>query len=297
MEYFYDYDMLMDEEVLQLLQKYLPAILTGLLVFAMVALALSILFYVFNALGFYTVAKRRGIREPWLAWIPIANLWVMGCISDQYQYVVKGKVTNRRKILLGLSIGSFAVSMVMSVITNTAALLGGSGDGFSGAVIISLLSTLLSWGISITATVFQYIALYDYYSSCCPRHNVLFLVLGIFFGFLTPFFVFFNRKKDEGMPPRKPAPEDAANTAYDAQPRQEAPEARAQQPEQTELPLLSEPAAQPEIASEPEIPAAPEMNFEYGKQEKTDEFADFGTPAAPDITQSWDAFDEDAFEN
>lgn len=288
-----DYEMMMDDEMLQMVEQYLPAVLTGILVFALVALALSILFYVFNALGFYTVAKRRGIREPWLAWIPVANLWVMGCISDQYQYVVKGKVTNRRKILLGLSIGSFAVSMVMSMISNTAALVDGSGDAVSSVIIISLLSTLLSWGISITAKVFEYIALYDYYSSCCPRNNVLFLVLGIFFGFLQPFFVFFNRKKDEGMPPRKPAPEDAANTAYDAQPRQEAPEARAQQPVQTELPVLSAPSAQPEESVDPEIPAAPEMNFEYGKQEETDEFADFGTPEAPDITQSWDVFGEE----
>ncbi len=34
---------------------------------------LTVAGYILSSLGFYTLAKRRGIRHPWLSWIPVAN--------------------------------------------------------------------------------------------------------------------------------------------------------------------------------------------------------------------------------
>ena len=58
----------------------------------------------------------------------------------------------------------------------------------------------------IAVLVIRYIAMYDLYTSCTPQNNVLFLVLSIFFSVTEPFFVFFIRNKDEGMPPRRQQP-------------------------------------------------------------------------------------------
>lgn len=38
--------------------------------------------FVFTAVALYTLAKNRGIRHPWLAWIPVANVWILGSLSD-----------------------------------------------------------------------------------------------------------------------------------------------------------------------------------------------------------------------
>ena len=46
-------------------------------------------------------------------------------------------------------------------------------------------------------------ALYDVYRSMDPNNAVLYLVLSILFRPTEPFFLFFNREKDLGMPPRK----------------------------------------------------------------------------------------------
>ena len=62
-------------------------------------------------------------------------------------------------------------------------------------------------GLAIAVIVVRYIAMYDLYTSCNPQNNVLFLVLSIFFSVTEPFFVFFNRKKDGGMPPRRQQPQ------------------------------------------------------------------------------------------
>jgi len=58
-------------------------------------------------------------------------------------------------------------------------------------------------GVTIAYTIIRYMALYDVYNSLDPKNSVMYLVLGILFGVTEPFFLFFNRNKDEGMPPRK----------------------------------------------------------------------------------------------
>ena len=182
----------------------------GIVGFALIVVGLVLLIgYIFQSIALYSMAKNRGIQNPWLAWLPIGNYWIAGSLADQYQYVVNDKVVNRRKILLILSIaGALVASLVSSVATGSLtltlsknaehfAMLGATGD---------LLSLLFS-GLEIATFVFWQICLYDIYSSCNPRHNVLFLVLGIIFGVTIPYFLFFNRKKELGMPPRKPVDE------------------------------------------------------------------------------------------
>ena len=50
----------------------------------------------------------------------------------------------------------------------------------------------------------DYIALYKVYKSCTPKNATLYLVLSIVVSVTQPFFVFFSRNKDEGMPPAQP---------------------------------------------------------------------------------------------
>lgn len=169
----------------------------------------SVAVYILHSLSLYTIAGRRGIRHNWLAWLPLGNLWIMGSISDQYRYVAKGEIKNRRKLLLGLSIGLVAVyvgwvfSMMMSIILSE-----GLGTGAAAAVVGAILGALALSALAIILTVFQYITYYDLFKSCDANNAVLYLVLSIIFPVTLPFFVFACRKKDQGMPPRKqPAPQ------------------------------------------------------------------------------------------
>lgn len=176
---------------------------------------LSILSYVLTALALYTLASRRGIRKPWLAWIPVVNVWILGSLSDQYRYVVRGEVRSKRKWLLGLGIaeavlvaamvgmlGSIFVSAVIATMQNMpeSYLM----DMLMGRAVTLVLLVLPMLGVSIATMVLYFMALYDIYTSCDPQNNVLFLVLSIFFGITRPFFLFCSREKDLGMPPRRP---------------------------------------------------------------------------------------------
>lgn len=177
------------------------------LVFYLLMFAYAIITYVLMALGMHSIAKRRGIRHPWLSWLPLGDLWILGSISDQYQYVAKGKVRSRRKVLLGLAIAGMCLLFLMMIglIVGTVGMIAseaGSEAVFGIVLAAALLQYVAIFVLAIISVVFQYIALYDLYASCNPDNAVLFLVLSIFLG-IAPFFVFFNRGKDLGMPPRK----------------------------------------------------------------------------------------------
>lgn len=163
------------------------------------ASALSMVSYVLHSLGLYTIAERRGIRHSWLAWIPLGNIWMLGSISDQYQYIAKGKIKNRRKVMLGLSIGLVVVYLIWFVSVMASIL----ADEEYAPILLLIFGMISLFTVAIILSVLQYMAYYDLYSSCQPSNAVLYLVLSIVFSVTMPFFVFFCRKKDFGMPPRK----------------------------------------------------------------------------------------------
>lgn len=178
---------------------------------------LGIVGYVFMALGLYTIAQRRGIKNPWLSWIPVVNCWIIGSLSDQYRYVVKGEVKNKRKTLLILNIITWIISAAMIVIL-IVMVAGVAKGAIGGAPEEEMLETVFGpllgilglclplAGVGIATAVVHYMAMYDIYTSCTPKNNVIFLVLSIFFSVAEPFFVFFTRNRDDGMPPRRQEP-------------------------------------------------------------------------------------------
>ena len=176
------------------------------LLLVLLMLAFAVVTYVLSAVSMYRIAKRRGIHNGWLAWVPIGNYWLLGSISDQYQYVVRRKVTSRRKILLILGIVTSAMSIVYSVLQTSTVLAFAANAGTGsevGMVAIGILVYLVWIGVAITSTVFGYIAYYDLYRSCKPNSAVLFLVLSIVFSVTVPFFLIACSNSDEGMPPKR----------------------------------------------------------------------------------------------
>lgn len=188
-------------------------ILSGLLT-GVPSLLMGIASYVLTALAIQTMARRRGLNKTWLAWIPVVNCYLLGSLSDQYRYVVKGENTSRRKWLLGLRITAAvltAVILVLVIVTAVGALhIAGYGaraneilSNIMGPALGIIGVSLPLAAVSIAFVVIRFMALYDVYRSMDPANCVVFLVLSILFKVTEPFFLFFNRNKDNGMPPRR----------------------------------------------------------------------------------------------
>ena len=199
-------DMYMMEELIFAL---IPVLTSGI-----PSALLGIASYVLTSMALYSLASRRGIGKAWLSWVPVLNVWIVGSLSDQYRYVVKGQYKSKRKILLILKLVSAAfvvaaviaggflaadVARTMMYGVRMEAVLGqilGPVLGIAGLV-------LPIFGLSVASAVVYFMALYDIYMSMDPANGVMFLVLSILFRVTEPFFLFFNREKDKGMPPRR----------------------------------------------------------------------------------------------
>lgn len=183
------------------------------LIYMLVALAISVGTYVMQSLSLYSIADRRGIRNPWLAWLPVGDAWILGCISDQYRYVVKGRVKSKRKALLVMNILMYVAFALIFVMAFSMGLQSGGADLESPQTADMLRSALgllalylVLLGLAVAVTVVRYMALYDLYASCEPGNSVMYLVLSIFVSITQPIFMLVCRKKDLGMPPRKAQP-------------------------------------------------------------------------------------------
>ena len=197
---------------------------------------LGLLVYILEAWALYTIAQRRCINKPWLAWIPLVNVWILGSVSDQYRYVVKKEVKNKRKVLLGLNIACAALLLVMVIaifwLIGSLLMMGFSMDRISGDILASgdnmnrvamelfadklvalllLCIFLLAWLVLvIVQMVYYYMALYDVFCSCEPKNSTMYLVLSLVGNVVVEgaycIFLVLCKDKDLGMPPRKPEP-------------------------------------------------------------------------------------------
>ena len=80
------------------------AVVAVWLVVMLLCCVFAIVAYVFRSLSLYTIARRRGISNPWLSWLPVGCDWILGSISDQYKYLTQGKNQARRKVLMVLAL-------------------------------------------------------------------------------------------------------------------------------------------------------------------------------------------------
>ena len=142
------------------------AVLGGFLI---VILLIGLLAYILFALGLSRIAKLRGLDNSFLAWIPVAQSYLLGQVADDI-CSRQGKQTNYRTILLVLNIVSIA---------------GG---------LIPIIGSLAAFGCSIAYVVFQAIALYAIYKDYSPDNAVIMLVTSIIFT-ISWIFLFAIRNK------------------------------------------------------------------------------------------------------
>ena len=193
--------------------------------------ALAIAAYILSSLAIFTIAKRRCIKKPWMAWVPVVNVWIVGSIADQYCYVTKREVKNNRKVLLALSIAMTALCAALIVLIcvlifrlritagiNLDGLIRAFQNGnfeflvpyaeYMAVPILSLLFLLLAMSaVAVAYSVIYYMTLYDVYKSCIPNRSKMFLLLSICGNLaisgVEAVFLMICRNKDQGMPPRK----------------------------------------------------------------------------------------------
>ncbi len=198
------------------IMKFLMSDTVSYIMSYVMLMVFSVLAYIFQGRAMYAVAQRRGIEKPWLAWVPVGNCWMIGCISDQYRYVKLGQVKNKRKLLLWLEIGVVGATVLATVVMillalrgmdvfnmDYSAIDGGSAESYAVAMLGILAACFILVAVSVAYMIVYYMALWDYFHSCNPQYAKLFFLLSVLVTYPQPFFMFMCRNKDQGMPLRR----------------------------------------------------------------------------------------------
>ena len=186
--------------------KFIPVLLSFISTYG-IPIMFGVAMYLCQGIGLSTIAKRRGLGAPGLAWIPLGNLWVLGSISDQYQQLTAEQVRNKKHTLLWLGVLYLVVAalFVAGIWVSASGMLEtqypelspvAAGMGFTALF-------LLAGALWVLLRIIAYIALFDLLRSCEPQKAMVYLLLCIVVGAAQPFVVLTLRNKDNGIPLRR----------------------------------------------------------------------------------------------
>lgn len=173
------------------------------LVLYLTILAYGAYAYIFVSLGGQRMARKAGMANPWMFWIPCANVYAMGNLADTQASLCEGKSTTYRKKMLAWTIVvacaaiPWAIAYTVFMVAAAAnGLLDENGvlitlDGASlepliGPTLFLLAVSLVFLALYIVYVVIYYKTLYRIYKLYAPNGAAGLVVLSVFVSVAIP---------------------------------------------------------------------------------------------------------------
>ena len=189
------------------------------LVFYFVAMVYGAYAYIGMSLGGHRMGRKVGMSNPWMFWIPCANVYALGNLADTQASLCEGKNTTYRKKMLAWTIVVACISIVWAiafsvymVVAAANGMLDANGDlvtldGFDpdaliGPALFFLLTSLAFLVLYIVYLVIYYKALYRIYKLYAPDGAAGLLILSIFVNVAIPAVFLSLSKREPVLPPR-----------------------------------------------------------------------------------------------
>ena len=177
-----------------------------LVLYYMFVFAVSLATYLLQAFAIFKMAKNMGYNNPWLAFIPFANVYMFGKVAETYIKSDGRPSAKFSKILLTLQIILMAILVLLVVLIVMVLFFEATGTYFlspeietlaaSAMVLPVLLAIFAMLGVAIAYAIINYVALWRIFALYNYKNATLFLVLTLFVGVLTPIFLFVLRNKE-----------------------------------------------------------------------------------------------------
>ena len=175
--------------------------------------------YVFVSLGGQRMARKVGMSNPWMFWIPCANVYALGNLADTQATLCEGKNTTYRKKMLTWTIVVACIAIVWAVAFSVYMVVAAANgmldvngdlvtlDGFDpdaliGPALFLLLTSLAFLVLYIVYLVIYYKALYRIYKLYAPDGAAGLVVLSIFVSVAIPAVFLSLSKREPVLPPR-----------------------------------------------------------------------------------------------
>ena len=125
---------------------------------------IGLILYILMSVGLMRMAQRRGIENAWLAWIPIANMYILGKLVKEIS-IFEIKISNLELIL---PVGSLVIGALSAI-------------------------PLVGWAAGLAWLILNIAVMYHLYRMYRPDSATLYTVLSVIFAFLIPVFIFIMR--------------------------------------------------------------------------------------------------------
>lgn len=156
-----------------------------LLIFVyLLVFAVGIASYVLTSLGIFRISKQRGVGTPWMAWIPVANSWLIGKICEEYDGQ-RGYKRPWHKVLLIMNLITVGGMFVFYVLLFVAMGIATYSMSYTYEVsVISMILLVVAYiGIIVVAVIAvassacTSICIYKIFESFVPQKAIKYLLL------------------------------------------------------------------------------------------------------------------------
>ena len=183
-----------------------------------ISLLIGLALYLLESIGVYKMAKSAEIKNPWLAFIPVANGWVFGTLAEKYKKK-NGTKSARFGIILPVLEGIVlieAIALTIFTVISIKEITGYALDAVNTSAemapeqFMSLIPVIILY-FALMAVAFAYavvffIALWRVYSSFDKSNATLYIVLSVIFTISVPIILFIIRNRKPEFDPHNNVP-------------------------------------------------------------------------------------------
>lgn len=183
-----------------------------------VSAVIGIAIYLLESISVYKMAKSAEIKNPWLAFIPVANDWVFGTLAEKYKKK-NGTKSARFGIILPVLEGIVlieAIALTIFTVISIKEITGYALDAVNTSTemvpeqFMSLIPVIILYfalmAVAIAYAVVFFIALWRVYYSFDKSNATLYIVLSIIFTISVPIILFIIRNRKPEFDPHNNVP-------------------------------------------------------------------------------------------
>ena len=183
-----------------------------------ISLLIGLALYLLESIGVYKMAKSAEIKNPWLAFIPVANGWVFGTLAEKYKKK-NGTKSARFGIILPVLEGIVlieAIALTIFTVISIKEITGYALDAVNTSSemapeqFMSLISVIILYfalmAVAIAYAVVFFIALWRVYFSFDKPNATLYIVLSVVFTISVPIILFIIRNRKPEFDPHNNVP-------------------------------------------------------------------------------------------
>lgn len=183
-----------------------------------VSAVIGIAIYLLESISVYKMAKSAEIKNPWLAFVPVANDWVFGSLAEKYKKK-NGTKSARFGIILPVLEGIVlieAIALTIFTVISVKEITGYALDAVNTSAemapeqFMSLIPVIILYfaliAVAIAYAVVFFIALWRVYSSFDKSNATLYIVLSVVFTISVPIILFIIRNRKPEFDPHNNMP-------------------------------------------------------------------------------------------